>query len=298
MYLNPIVKKEVKVQSRSMKLCLSLLGYELILTLVSFFVMFLIDAESRYSDTNVYSQLTNLYPVLGVAQIIILGIIVPVQTASAISGEKERQTFDIMMTTSMTPFSVIMGKVMTAVMESMFFVAGSLPIMSLVFVIGGMSWAYLFWFFGVAMLATIFAASIGIFCSAVCRKTISAVIMTYAWYILFFVGTFAPAYLVAIAWGVMTSRTGPSNADWIMNLFTLLLVNPAVYLAEFFTRVSTGRGIISELGDGISNQGFNIISLLSNGYWWLIVSTIMLLLVSLLFLWVASRIINPMKKRK
>jgi ABC-2 type transport system permease protein len=71
-------------------------------------------------------------------------VVVPVRTASAISGEKERQTFDIMMTTSMTGFSIIMGKVLTAMIQSMFYVVAGLPIVALAFVIGGLSWGNLF----------------------------------------------------------------------------------------------------------------------------------------------------------
>ena len=92
----------------------------------------------------------SLYPVLAITQIMIIAIVIPVQTSSAISGEKERQTFDIMMTTSMTPFSIIMGKVGIAVVQGLFFIVASLPVMALTFVIGGMSWSYLFWFFALA----------------------------------------------------------------------------------------------------------------------------------------------------
>ena len=109
MRLNPIVKKDVKVQSRSMKICFGVFAYELILALVFFFAMFLIQENSVYSISNIYSELVVLYPVLAITQFAILGVIVPVRTASAISGERERQTFDIMMTTGMTPFSVICG---------------------------------------------------------------------------------------------------------------------------------------------------------------------------------------------
>ncbi len=121
MRLNPIVKKDVKVQSRSMKICFGVFAYELILALVFFFAMFLIQENSVYSISNIYSELVVLYPVLAITQFAILGVIVPVRTASAISGERERQTFDIMMTTGMTPFSVITGKVMTAIVQSMLF---------------------------------------------------------------------------------------------------------------------------------------------------------------------------------
>ena len=132
MRLNPIVKKDVKVQSRSMKICWGVFAYELILALVFFFAMTIIQQESRYSMNNIYSAMVWLYPVLAV--LVILGVVVPVRTASSISGEKERQTFDIMMTTSMTPFSIIAGKVTTAIVQSMLFVLASMPVMALSFI--------------------------------------------------------------------------------------------------------------------------------------------------------------------
>ena len=177
MWLNPIVKKDVKVQSRSMKICFGVLAYELILALVFFFAMFIIQENNTYYSDNIYSELVGLYPVLAITQFVILGVIVPVRTASSISGERERQTFDIMMTTGMTPFSVVAGKVMTAIVQSMLFIAASLPIMALSFVVGGMSWSYLFWFFAIALLISVFSASIGILCSSLCKKRGSEVIM-------------------------------------------------------------------------------------------------------------------------
>ena len=180
MHLNPIVKKDVRVQSRSMKICWGIFAYELILALVFFFAMLIIQQNVVYSsDQNIYSAMVWLYPILAVTQLVILGVVVPVRTAASISGEKERQTFDIMMTTSMTPFSVILGKVMTAIVQSMFYVVAGMPVMALPFIIGGMSWSSLFWFLGVALLVSVFSASIGILCSSICRKSISAVIMSY-----------------------------------------------------------------------------------------------------------------------
>lgn len=213
MWLNPIVKKDVRVQSRSMKICWGVFAYELILALVFFLAMVVIQQNSRYSTNNIYSSMVWLYPVLAVTQIVILGVVVPVRTASSISGEKERQTFDIMMTTNMTPFSIIIGKVMTAIVQSMLFVFASMPIMALSFIIGGMSWSYLFWFLGIALLASFFSASIGILCSSLCKKSISAVIMTYGFYLLFFLGTFLPFLVYQIRReSMLYSQTTPHSA--------------------------------------------------------------------------------------
>ena len=285
MWLNPIVKKDVKVQSRSMKICFGVLVYELILALVFFFAMYIIQENNIYYSDNIYSDLVGLYPVLAITQFVILGVIVPVRTASSISGERERQTFDIMMTTGMTPFSVVTGKVMTAIVQSMLFIAASLPIMALSFVVGGMSWSYLFWFFAIALLISIFSASIGILCSSLCKKSVSAVIMSYVFYLIFFIGTLVPFILYEIY-----------RIDyWYNGSVLTLLINPAVYLADFVALVMTGESIWDSSFDMAGARG--PIRFLADGNRWIIASSILFLAVSFLFLWLAARRIDPARKR-
>ena len=301
MYLNPVVKKDVKVQARSMKICWGVFAYELILALVFFLAMSIIQGESRYSTSNVYSAMVWLYPVLAVTQLIILGLVVPVRTASAISGEKERQTFDIMMTTGMSPFSVIMGKVMTAIVQGMFFVVASMPVMALSFIIGGMSWAYLFLFLGIAFLVSLFAASIGILCSSLCKKSISAVIMSYVFYLLFFLGTAVPLiiYWIVVANLEYSLGTVPQFVEsYGANIYLFTLLNPAVYLAEFFAGIMAGRSVVSSMVSSMGTQNKGPIVLLTTGYWWLIFATILFVGVSFLFLWIASKRINPIKGQR
>lgn len=300
MRLNPIVKKDVKVQSRSMKICFGVFAYELILALVFFFVMFIIQENNIYSTSNIYSELVTLYPALAVTQFVILGVIVPVRTASSISGERERQTFDIMMTTGMTPFSVVTGKVMTAIVQSMLFIAASLPIMALSFVTGGMSWSYLFWFFAIALLISLFSASIGILCSSICKKSVSAVIMSYGFYLIFFVATVLPAifYEVYSVSGQYARSVVQSGYRYGENVFLLLLLNPAVYLTEFFTEIMTGESLVNEIADMTVTtvKLGGPIRFVTAGHRWMIVSTILFLAVSFLFLWLAARRIDPVRR--
>lgn len=308
MYLNPIVKKDVKVQARSMKICWGVFVYELILALVFFLAINIIQSASRYSTSNIYSAMVWLYPVLAVTQLVILGLVVPVKTASSISGEKERQTFDIMMTTSMSPFSIIVGKVMTAVVQSMFFVVASMPVMALSFIIGGMSWAYLFWFLGIALLVSLFSASIGILCSSLCKRSISAVIMSYAFYLLFFLGTALPTILYEVVKGNLKYTLGTLPRFFEVygdNIYLSLLLNPAVYLAEFFARIMVGESLVNSLAGYMSvswqsqtSQVRGPIVLVTSGYWWLIFATLLFVGISFLFLWIASRRINPIKGRR
>lgn len=299
MRLNPIVKRDVRVQSRSMKICWGVFAYEVILAIVFFLAMLIIQQQSIYYTNNIYSTLVWLYPVLAVTQFVILGVTVPVRTASAISGERERQTFDIMMTTGMTPFSVIMGKVMTAIVQSMLFVIASMPIMALSFVIGGMSWSYLFWFLAIALLISIFSASIGILCSSICKRSVSAVIMSYGFYLIFFIVTFLPYILYEIfnvGYADSAIQRGYSYRENI--IFLPLLLNPTVYLIEFFAELMEGESMVntfSNLTGMVKTRG--PINLVTTGHRWMIVSTILFLAVSFLFLWLAAKRINPIKRR-
>src|SRR5438093_9090140 len=69
------------------------------------------------------SQGTNygqfLFLFLVIFQVVLLAFITPALTAGAISGERERQTLDLLFVTPIAPFSIIWGKLLA----SMSFVA-------------------------------------------------------------------------------------------------------------------------------------------------------------------------------
>ncbi|MBD5453497.1 MAG: ABC transporter permease, partial [Lachnospiraceae bacterium] len=240
---NPIVKKDLQVTARSMRISWGLFAYEAVLTITFLLALSIIQQLSNqfYSNSNVYAYLLYLFPVLSVAQVCIVALIVPVMTASAISGEKERQTFDIMLTTCMSPFSIVLGKVMSAVLQILFFVAAGMPIMALAFVAGGLSWSYLFYFVLTIILLALFSGSIGILCSAFCRKSITAVILSFVFYIATCGLTFLPMllrYLFAYENGAGES-------------LLFLLFNPIIFYEEFFMQLMTGESLF-----GVEDSNF------------------------------------------
>lgn len=283
---NPIVKKDLQVAARSMRLSWGLFAYEAVLTMMFLLALIMIQdsADNIYSDGNIYSSLVYLFPVLAVAQVCIVALTVPILTASSISGEKERQTFDIMLTTCMSPFSIVLGKVFSAVLRILFFVAASTPIMALSFVVGGMSWINLFYFLLTIILLSIFAGSIGIFCSSVCRKSISAVILSFVIYFVINVLSFVPLILRA-AWG--SSNAGES--------LLILLFNPIVFCEEFFMQMMTGDSLMGGSGYIFTRRNVGFVTYhLAQGKIWMFVSAACILLLSLLFMLAAAWKVNPL----
>lgn len=293
---NPIVKKDLKVTARSMRISWGLFAYEAVLTMAFLLALSIIQQESRsiYSDGNVYAYLIYLFPVLSVAQVCIVALVVPVMTASAISGEKERQTFDIMLTTCMSPFSIVLGKVMSAVLRILFFVAAGMPIMALAFVVGGLSWSYLFYFVLTIILFSVFSGSIGILCSALCRRSITAVILSYAFYFVVYGLTFLPMML-----RLFLTRAGNMGESML-----LLLFNPIIFYEEFFMQLMAGESLFGYEGSNFSRDEVGFLTYyLSQGKTWMFLSATCILLLSFLLLLAAAWKVDPMhdssgRKRK
>ncbi|MBD5546647.1 MAG: hypothetical protein HDQ97_04525 [Lachnospiraceae bacterium] len=284
---NPIVKKDLQVAARSMRLSWGLFAYEAVLTMVFLLALAIIQqvSGSFYSNGNVYGRLIYLFPVLSIAQVCIVALIVPVITASAISGERERQTFDIMLTTCMSPFSIILGKVGSAVLRILFFVVAGMPIMALAFVVGGLSWSYLFYFVLTIILLSVLSGSIGILCSSICRRSITAVILSYVFYFVIYVLTFFPMLLEYLF----------TTGGWMGESMLFLLFNPIIFYEEFFMQLMTGESLFGVEGSNMARNGVGFLTYyLSQGKVWLFSSAACIFILAFLFMLAAAWKVNPM----
>ncbi len=285
MRINPIVKKDLQVSSRSMRLAWGLFGYEAILAIAFLLAMLVIQEDSRslYSSGNIYNSMVYLFPVIAIAQICIIALITPIITASSISGEKERQTFDVMLTTAMSPLAIVFGKVTSAVIRIMFYVLGSWPIMALSFGVGGLGWSTLLSYLGTVLLLAVFSGSIGIFCSSICRKSITAVILSFVCYFVVYGMTFLPLLLRFI----MGYNDGGET-------LLALLWNPGAFFEEYFMLNMTGESLLS----GTLNFGKNDVGAIT--YWlitkdlWVYVSAGCILILTVVFMLMAAWKVNPM----
>ena len=288
--LNPIVKKDLQVTARSMRFSWGLFAYEAVLTLAFMLGLLSIQSsvDSYYGNGNVYQDLVNLFPVLAVSQVCIVALIVPIMTAASISGEKERQTFDLMMTTCMSPLSIVFGKVASAVIRILFYVIGSLPIMALSFVVGGLRWSVLLYFVLAVILLSVFAGSIGILCSALCKRSISAVILSFITYFLLNILTVIPL-LVRVIWFSKSQYLGESLLP--------LLFNPFMFYEEFFMQILTGDSLFGNTGGmhfSRTDVGFLTYSF-AQGKIWIFLSAGCILLVSFLFILLTAWRIDPLR---
>ncbi len=245
--INPILKKEMMVGSRSMKMSWAIMAISAILTAIVVFVLLITNLTSSYNGYS-YDSLIVLFPVLGCTECGLLSLMIPVITSASISGEREKQTLDIMLTTPMSPMAIVKGKLMSAMMIVMMYMIASIPVMSIAFVLGGLSWWNLIGLFIMLIYLGIYVGSVGIFCSSVVKKSIAATILTIVIGIGIIVGT---VLIYSIGVSAVTAYSLASGNILTTDHYVLALIfllNPYSPIFDFMLRAMSDSSIYEMLG--------------------------------------------------
>jgi len=287
MKINPMLKKEIMVSVRGIRLTVIMLIFNIVLALIGLVVFYSILENAKWSGSIDYSATISLYCMLVVFQVILLIFIVPALTAGSISGERERQTLDILLSSSLSPGKIIFGKLSSSLLSVLLLIFSSLPVMSLVFIFGGVEIADVVVNILFLMYIAFLAGSIGISCSARFRKTGTATAMSYGVLLLIGLGTILATVLLMIMYE--WTNTG----EWARLLAALvLLVNPGTTLMEIIGNQITGEYFMQELF--YSSSGL-LYFVTSN---WIPASIITQILMVTLILRSAVRRVNPLSKGK
>ncbi len=282
---SPIIRKDLKVISRSMKFSWGLFAYEAVLAIVFIFTLAIFNVSYSYSgvrsNIDIYSGYVYFFPVVGIAELMIIALIVPIITASSISGERERKTMDVLMTTTITPVNIILGKIGSAVVRVMTFVIASVPLLSLSFMVGGLSWLTLLEYVIMAFFLACFTGSIGILASSICKKSITAIILSYVIYL----GVYGFPFLIMLMEFLIDTRR---SAYYVAPI--ALLADPVFTFIAFFIDKMTGE----DLTGLISNGG--LWGALGKTGIYVVLSVVVQALITGVFVWLASLRIRPGKK--
>lgn len=303
--MNPILRKELRLGSRSIKIPLALMFYNIVLALIAVVMIFSVNAVGGISgafssngDAIDFSGFLYIFQVIGWTQLGITLLIVPILSAGSISGEREKQTLEIMLTTPEKPFSIIWGKLLASLSNFIMFIVTSIPIMAISFVLGGLNWFALLGFIAMILVVAILVGSIGVFCSSAFKKTIASIVMTF---LIEFGVLFLPLIICggvlgveAIAYAAVTDQMmNPPDPNFGPTPFIMILT-PLTGFFDYMMRVMNLTSIAEILREA---DMFGVITPILS-YAWIPVNVIISGLLSFFFLRMAARKLNPIKKRK
>ena len=108
---------------------------------------------------------------------IIVMVLAPGSTAAAISLEREKQTLDMLVTTPVSSIALVLGKLLSSVGWIVLLLLASLPVMALVFTFGGVAPDDIARAYIVLAAAAFAYGSMGLFISALLKRTAASTII-------------------------------------------------------------------------------------------------------------------------
>jgi ABC-2 type transport system permease protein len=228
---NPVVIKELRGRMRGPRAFIVLTVYLLLLSLfvTLLYVVYVASTSSVYSGAN--TQLIGKFvfgAVVGI-ELLLVCFIAPAFTASAISGERERQTFDLLQTTLLPARALVVGKLVSALSYILLLLVAAFPLQSLAFLLGGVAPEEVLIATGLLIATAFLFGASGIFFSSVMRRTLGSTVLSYAFALLATLGL--PLILLALVplASVFFNNASPSPALETVLLYAfgvLIAINP------------------------------------------------------------------------
>ena len=195
--ITAIIVKELRGRMRGRRAFIILTLYVLLLAVFGWMLQQITEAEnsvrSSFGPEATYASAEvgrGIFVGLLLAQTLMVAVLAPAATANAISGEREHQTLDLLAVTPISSLAIVLGKLLSALAWVFVLVVASIPVTALVFVFGGVAPDDVLRGYAVLFATVIGLGSVGLFFSALTRRTGASTGLTFVAVIALTIGSY------------------------------------------------------------------------------------------------------------
>lgn len=177
--INPVMIRELRGRMRGARAFIVLSVY---LGLMSAFtaLLYLFYTQTQATGSAAAGAIGRvLFVGLVAIELLLIIFIAPAFTAGAISGERERQTYDLLRTTLLASPSFVLGKLESALGYILLLLFSAIPLQSIAFLFGGVNATEVVLAFVILAVTAITLGTVGIYFSAITPRSLSASVRSY-----------------------------------------------------------------------------------------------------------------------
>jgi ABC-type transport system involved in multi-copper enzyme maturation permease subunit len=187
----PIFDKELRVSSRRkrnyyLRCCYIILLGIFVLSTWYTTVIFRSSGSAVYQISRLSQAGRHIITAIIWFQFIVAQIIAIVMLSSSISDEIHTGTMNVLMTTPISSFQIVTGKLMSKLLQLILLLAISLPLLAIIRVFGGVPWDYVVSSVFITLSASVFAGSMSLLLSMSYRNSYSVIMSAVIGYLLVF----------------------------------------------------------------------------------------------------------------
>ena len=171
---NAVIGKELRTRMRGWRSVAVLTTYMAVLGAIAIAFLF----QQAGPTTGQSSQVgVQLFQVLAGFQLFLILFVTPASTAAAISGERQRQTWDLLLVTRLSALGIVLGKLAAGLAFNLMLLLASLPLFSLIFLFGGVAPDDVVHTYAVFLATIVLLGVISLLVSALSRRvTVSMIV--------------------------------------------------------------------------------------------------------------------------
>lgn len=240
---NPVLVKELRGRMRGARAFIILTVFLLVLAVPTVLIYLSVAETVRYDPFSAGQYIgKSLFIGIVTIALIQIMIVVPGQAASAITSEKESETYDLLISTLLPPWKIIIGKLAAALAYALLLIVAVIPFMAVSFLFGGVTiQEFLLALLGLFVTVLLFG-SIGILWSVIMRRSLAATIVTQATSVVvllgipFLLGVFAILFLAR-----STDPAWASNGIFLYLWTMFMSLHPFIALGSSEMLLSSGQ---------------------------------------------------------
>jgi len=250
--INPVLGKEFTLRMRTPRSMWALFFYLMAIGLLAFGFLFLIGMDYGFrSGAYDPGRSRTMFLFISIAQLGLIAFMTPGLTAGVVSGEREKQTLNLLLVTQQSSTSIILSKLVSSLAFMTLLVVSTLPVFSIVFLYGGISPGQVGTVFAFYLFTMLAFGSFGVMYSTLMKRTMLSVITSYGLTVFLYAGT-AFCYLILnlLVESYTSSQASQANPPVIFNWigFLLMGMNPVAALISIFE---------TDLSDSLFRAGFS-----------------------------------------
>jgi ABC-2 type transport system permease protein len=222
---NPVATKELRSRMRGRRAFVVLTIYLLLMSLLVSMVYLaqVVNASSVYSSAGRDAGRAIFFTILAV-QAFLVTFMAPAFTAAAISGEKERQTYDLLRTTLLSAHQLVLGKMLSALSYLFLLILSAVPLQSLAFILGGVSLTEFILTQIIIAVAGVTFAMVGLLVSSLMRSVLASTVTTLAAVLFMTIGAPIILGIATPILGILFVGSGPSPELEMLLLYGLQIL--------------------------------------------------------------------------
>ncbi len=239
---NAVLNKDLQVRARRDKFPVLIFIVNIILSIVVTVILLSINSSIFGYGSVPNSLMTGFFIGCIIYSSALICLVVPPVSANTISGEREHQTLDVLLTTSMSPFEIVFGKYMTSIIYMALFLLSTLPALCIACIYGGINLLQIVAVLISVIIMAMYFAAFGVYFSAAVKKSSSATVLTFLIIGISLFGTITIVALIYVAVSAHNSMlyvTPTQNPHyWSADPFMFLLyLNPMCTVFDAVGRI-------------------------------------------------------------